>query len=257
MRLLAGELDAQERQAHKQQDERECCCHQQPGMARAAERIPAHPAPEGEEPCDRGEADHEHRGEQRGTPEREIGDPDRDDHDRRHGGGCSGKASAHRANLARRYARLVTEANYVSGDDYVVEFHEHRFGFNSSDFEQRVTAAAVKLGLVGDNELDDDETADLVELVERDWIDEPRSGLGRYLVRHWERVSLVGGESLVYWLKKLVFRGAWLDHRVKEGLLDVAWEEEVADFGYRDPNGDRALLELAPVPSWHELQFRR
>ena len=28
-------------------------------------------------------------------------------------------------------------------------------------------------------------------------------------------------------------------------------------FGYRDPRGDRALLELAPVPSWHELQFRR
>jgi len=161
------------------------------------------------------------------------------------------------ANLPRRYARLVTEANYVSGDDYVVEFHEHRFGFNSSDFEQRVTAAAVKLGLVGDNELDEDETADLVELVERDWIDEPRSGLGRYLVRHWERVSLVGGESLVYWLKKLVFRGAWLDHRVKEGLLEVAWDDDVADFGYRDPNGDRALLELAPVPSWHELQFKR
>ena len=137
----------------------------------------------------------------------------------------------------------MTEANYVSGDDYVVEFHEHRFGFNSSDFEQRVTAAAVKLGLVGDNELDEDETADLVELVERDWIDEPRSGLGRYLVRHWERVSLVGGESLVYWLKKLVFRGAW--------------DDDVADFGYRDPNGDRALLELAPVPSWHELQFKR
>src|SRR6476661_1537037 len=158
------------------------------------------------------------------------------------------------ANLARRYARLVTEANYVSGDDYVIEFHEHRFGFNSSDFEQRVTAAAVKLGLVGDNELDEDETADLVEL---DWIDEPRSGLGRYLVRHWERVSLVGGESLVYWLKKLVFRGAWLDHRVKEGLLEVAWDDDVADFGYRDPNGERALLELAPVPSWHELQFRR
>ena len=34
-------------------------------------------------------------------------------------------------------------------------------------------------------------------------------------------------------------------------------DENVADFGYRDPNGDRALLELAPVPSWHELQFRR
>ena len=150
----------------------------------------------------------------------------------------------------------VVEANYVSGDDYVIEFQDHRFGFNAADFEQRVTAAAVKLGLVADNELDDEETADLVELVWRDWIDEPRSGLGRYLVRHWERVSLVSGESLVYWLKKLVFRSAWLDHRVKEGILDVAWDEELADFAYRDPNGDRALLELAPVPSWHELQFR-
>ena len=70
-------------------------------------------------------------------------------------------------------------------------------------------------------------------------------------------MSLVEGESLVYWLRKLVFRGAWLDHRVKEGLLEVAWDEENGEFGYRDPRGGRALLELAPVPSWHELQFRR
>ena len=149
------------------------------------------------------------------------------------------------------------EANYASGDDYVVEFLGYRFAFNAHDFEQRVTAAAVKLGLLGRNELDEDETADLVELAADGLIDEPRSGLGRYLMRHWEVISLVEGESLVYWLRKLVFRGAWLDHRVKEGLLEVAWDDEVADFGYRDPRGGRALLELAPVPSWHELQFRR
>jgi len=76
-------------------------------------------------------------------------------------------------------------------------------------------------------------------------------------VRHWERVSLVEGESLVYWLRKLVFRGAWLDHRVKEGRLEVAWDDGQSEFAYHDPRGDRALLELAPVPSWHELQFRR
>ena len=99
----------------------------------------------------------------------------------------------------------------------MVEFLGYRFSFNASDFEQRVTAAAVKLGLLAGNELDDDETADLVELVERDAIEEPRSALGRYLVRHWDEISLVEGEALVYWLKKLVFRGAWLDHRVKEG----------------------------------------
>jgi hypothetical protein len=147
-------------------------------------------------------------------------------------------------------------ANYRSGDDFVVEFLGHRFEFNAEDFEERVTAAAVRLGLIDSNELDDDETADLVELCADGRIGEPRSGLGLYLVRHWERVSLVGGESLVYWLRKLVFRGAWLDHRVKEGLLDVSWIENTGDFGYADPKGGRTLLELAPVPSWHEHQYR-
>jgi hypothetical protein len=147
--------------------------------------------------------------------------------------------------------------NYHSGDDYIVEFLGYRFSFNSVDFEERVTAAAVRLGLVSGPELDEDETADLVELVERDAIGTPRSPLGEYLVRHWDTLALVRGESLVYWLKKLVFRSAWLDHRVKEGILDIAWDDQVADFAYRDPNGDRALLELAPVPSWHDRQFRR
>ena len=152
--------------------------------------------------------------------------------------------------------QTMAEANYTSGDDFVVEFLGYRFGFNQDDFEQRVTAAAVRLGLIEGNELDGDETSDLVELAADGVIGEARSPLGRYVVRHWERVSLVDGESLVYWLRKLVFRGAWLDHRVKEGLLEVAWDDDRADFGYRDPRGGRALLELAPVPSWHELQYK-
>ena len=151
----------------------------------------------------------------------------------------------------------VGEPNYSSGDDYSVEFLTFRFQFNAADFEQRVTSAAVKLGVVADNDLDDEETADLVELVADGRIVEPRSALGRYIVRHWEIVSLVDGESLVYWLRKLVFRGAWLDHRVKDGLLEVAWEDEAADFTYVDANGGRPLLDLAPVPSWHEFQFPR
>ena len=101
---------------------------------------------------------------------------------------------------------MLSETNYSSGEDYEIEFLGYRFAFNAFDFEQRVTAAAVKLGLVATNELDEDETGDLVELVHRGLIDEPRSGLGRYVVRHWERLSLVDGESLVYWLRKLVSR---------------------------------------------------
>jgi hypothetical protein len=147
-------------------------------------------------------------------------------------------------------------ANYRSGDDFVVEFLGHRFEFSSADFGERVTAAAVRLGLIASNDLDDEEESDLVELVADGRIVDPRSGLGLYLVRHWEYVSLVKEESLVYWLRKLVFRGAWLDHRVKEGLLDLAWEDDTGDFGYAEPEGGRTLLELAPVPSWHELQYR-
>ena len=151
----------------------------------------------------------------------------------------------------------MATVNYRSGEDYVVEFLGYRFGFNALDFEQRVTAAAVKLGLIEPAELEEEETTDLVELAAEGHIDEPRSVLGEYIVRHWERIALVDNESLVYWLRKLVFRGAWLDHRVKENLLEVDWDEEEAEFGYRDPRGSRALLELAPVPSWHELRFRR
>ncbi len=150
----------------------------------------------------------------------------------------------------------MTETNYTSGDDYVVEFLGYRFSFNAFDFEQRVVAAAVKLGLVEVNELDEDETSDLVALAAQGLIDGPQSRLGRYLARNWERVSLVEGESLVYWLRKLIFRGAWLDHQVKRGALEIVWEEHEAEFAYQHPGGGRPLLELAPIPSWHELQFR-
>ncbi len=149
------------------------------------------------------------------------------------------------------------DGNYASGDDVTLEFLGYRYAFGTRDFEERVTAAAVRLGLIGSNDLDEDEVADLVELAADGRVAEPRSPLGSYLVRHWERIALVEGESLVYWLRKLVFRGAYLDHRVKEGLLEVTWDEETGEFGYAEPQGGRALLELAPTPSWHEVQFRR
>jgi hypothetical protein len=93
------------------------------------------------------------------------------------------------------------DANYSSGNDYVVEFLGYRFSFGTADFQGRVVAAAVKLGVVESSELDDDETDDLVMLAAQGVIEEPQSRLGRYLVRNWERVSLVDGESLLYWLR--------------------------------------------------------
>lgn len=157
----------------------------------------------------------------------------------------------------RGYPQTVAETNYVSGNEFTVEFLGYRFEFNAVDFEQRVSAAAVKLGLVEPRDLDPEEAADLVELASEGRITEPRSLLGDFLMRHWEQLALVGGESLVYWLRKLVFRSAWLDHRVKEDLLEVSFDDATGDFAYRDPKGGPPLLDLAPVPSWHKLQFRR
>jgi hypothetical protein len=224
----------------------------------APQRITDHLCPEHDEERDPAEREHEDRGEHERALPRDVEDLLADDDE--HGAGEHGRGDGtcgHGGSVVAGYPFPVAEANYTSGDDYVVEFLGYRFSFNADDFEQRVTAAAVRLGLIGGNELEHEEISDLVELAADGVIEEPRSTLGRYVVRHWERISLVEGESLVYWLRKLVFRGAWLDHRVKEGLLEVAWDDEAADFGYRDPHGGRALLELAPVPSWHELQFRR
>ena len=57
---------------------------------------------------------------------------------------------------------VARQPNYRSGNDYVVEFLYYRFSFGSSDFEERVTAAAVRLELVSGNNLGEGETADLV-----------------------------------------------------------------------------------------------
>jgi hypothetical protein len=150
---------------------------------------------------------------------------------------------------------VTGEPNYSSGDAYALEFLGFQYSFGERDFEERVAAAAVKLGLVGSNDLDDDEVGDLVELAADGRILEARSPLGSYLVRHWERIALVDSESLVYWLRKLVVRGAYLDHRVKEGVLEISWDDSSGEFAYAEPEGGRALLELAPTPSWHALQY--
>ena len=96
-----------------------------------------------------------------------------------------------------------------------------------------------------------------VELASAGRVDHPRSRLGRHLAANAGQLDSLHGETLAYWLRKLVFRGAWLDHWVKDGRLEVAWEDATGEFAYVDPRGDRALLEVAPIPSWHEVQFRR
>ena len=68
--------------------------------------------------------------------------------------------------------------------------------------------------------------------------------------------------SLVHWLRRLVFRGAWLDQRVNEGELSVAFNEETGSFAYVQPiDAHRSAggepIELAPEPSWDRVAYTR
>jgi hypothetical protein len=59
----------------------------------------------------------------------------------------------------------------------------------------------------------------------------------------------------VHWLRRLVFRGAWLDQRVKEGELDIVFDEPTQTFGYVQPDRDSELIELSAEPSWGSIAY--
>jgi hypothetical protein len=146
--------------------------------------------------------------------------------------------------------------NYESGSDYVLEYGELRFTFNERDFTERVEQAAVKLGFVG-GPLSEEEREDLVTLAVNGEVPQPGSPLGDHINERWDQLDGPAERSLVHWLRRLVFRGAWLDQRVKEGELEVVFDDQAKGFGYAQPERDFELIELSPEPSWEKVAYRR
>jgi hypothetical protein len=154
--------------------------------------------------------------------------------------------------------------NYDSGEDFVLEYGELRFTFNEGDFSERCEQAALKLGFVG-GRLGEEELEDLVNLAVNGEIIDPASGLGEHVNDCWPELVGPAERSLVHWLRRLVFRGAWLDQRVNEGELGVTFDEHSGNFVYIQPavarGGDRSTggepIELAPEPSWRRVAYRQ
>jgi hypothetical protein len=144
--------------------------------------------------------------------------------------------------------------NYDSGEDFVLEYGELRFTFNERDFQERCEQAAMKLGFVG-GRLADAELEDLVNLAVNGEIPDPTSALGEHVNDCWPELVGPADRSLVHWLRRLVFRSAWLDQRVKEGELDVAFDVETQTFAYIQPERDGEPIELAPEPSWGRVAY--
>ena len=152
--------------------------------------------------------------------------------------------------------RATRRGNYESGSDYVLEYGELRFSFNEHDFAQRVEQAAVKLDFV-DQGLELEELHDLLELAVNGEVAEPASALGEHVIENWQELVGPSNRSLVHWIRRLVFRGAWLDQRVKEGELDIVFDERTSTFGYIQPDRDHEPIELSREPSWRALAYRR
>jgi hypothetical protein len=144
--------------------------------------------------------------------------------------------------------------NYDSGSDYVLEYGELRFTFNERDFSERVEQAALKLNFI-ERCLTPDEVEDLVNLVVNGELHDCVSALGHHVNECWCELSGKEEGSLVHWLRRLVFRGAWLDQRVIESELEVVFDAETMDFLYAQPDRDYEPIVLATGPSWRQVSY--
>ena len=149
----------------------------------------------------------------------------------------------------------MRRGNYDSGEDFVLEYGELRFTFNERDFSERCEQAALQARLRRRAPRSETELEDLVNLAVNGEIQDPASALGEHVNDCWPELVGPSDRSLVHWLRRLVFRSAWLDQRVKEGELDVAFDEETHTFGYVQPDRDDEPIELSPEPSWGRVAY--
>ena len=131
--------------------------------------------------------------------------------------------------------------DYRSGDDVTLEFVGLVYRFTERDFRERVIGAARTLRLAYDVSAAGD---DLVALAAHGGSIAPRTPLGRRLAISEDR------DQITYWLRKLVFRSAWIDERLKADLLDVDFDEERGRFRFRSDGYDVPPSLDGDVPSF-------
>jgi hypothetical protein len=119
-----------------------------------------------------------------------------------------------------------------------------------------VEQAAMKLGFI-EGRLAFEECEDLVNLVVNGEVDDAVSALGIHINECWCELTGNDEGSLVHWLRRLVFRGAWLDQRVIEGELDIVFDEGKAEFLYAQPDRGYEPIILATGPSWRQVAYHQ
>src|ERR1700704_5963143 len=144
--------------------------------------------------------------------------------------------------------------NYDSGQDFVLEYGELRFTFNERDFSERCEQAALKVGFV-DGRLSEPELEDLVNLVVNGEVHDPASALGEHVNDCWPDLVGAADRSLVHWLRRLVFRRAWLGPAVGGGGRARPEGGDRRPPPHRGRGGGGEPIELAPEPSWDRVAY--
>jgi hypothetical protein len=140
---------------------------------------------------------------------------------------------------------------YRTGDDFTLAYLGHRYRFSYDDFASRLADAAVRLGIADSDALEQAEArADLVELATHGRLGTARSALGRHLAG-------IADASLVYWLRKLVFRSAWVDQRVRGGVIEPVYDDQTGLFSYRLDGHGVPAAATDDVPSFAASGFHR
>ena len=143
---------------------------------------------------------------------------------------------------------------YSSGTDFSVEAAGVRFGFSARDFSERVGQAAVQVRLVDRDDLGPAEVEDLVALAAHGAVPRPASPLAEHVERHRD-VLLNGGDDLVHWLRRLVFRGAWIDTQIAEGRIQPVFDEARGGFRYRRAVTGAPIAADPPLPDWSIVAY--
>lgn len=143
---------------------------------------------------------------------------------------------------------------YSTGSDFNVERAGVRFGFSAQDFGERVGQAAVSLGLIDRDDLGQGEERDLVALAAHGRVGTPASPLAEHLERHRD-VLLAGGEDLVHWLRRLVFRGAWIDTQIAEGRIRPVYDETRGAFGLTRAATGVPIAAGPAMPDWSGVAY--
>jgi hypothetical protein len=145
--------------------------------------------------------------------------------------------------------------DYSSGHDFAVEIEGVRFRFNADDFASRTGAAAVRLGLLPRTALGPAELRDLVALAAHGRIARPSSPLAAHIGRHRGALEWQG-RDVVHWLRRLIFRGAWIDQQITDGRIIPVWDEQHG-FRYRSATTGQPAAHEPALPDWSAIAYRR